>query len=224
MLDKGRKVAAQLLEAAEADIAYRDGAFEVVGTDRRLSLFEVAEKAGAMAARGEIAESLDTKTAVDTPQAFPNGCHIAEVEVDPQTGSVALVSYTAVDDCGTVLDPTIVHGQIHGALAQGLGQALFEQAVYDGDGQLMTGSFMDYSMPRAEDMPEIRDDNHVVPAKTNPLGVKGVGEAATIGSLAAIMNAIADAVPGGAGARLQMPATPEKIWRACRDGTQATQG
>jgi carbon-monoxide dehydrogenase large subunit len=220
MLTKGRKVAAQLLEAGEADIAYRDGAFEVVGTDRRMSLFDVAEKAAAMAPGGETA-SLDTKTSVDTPQAFPNGCHIAEVEIDPQTGSIALVSYAAVDDCGTILDPTIVHGQIHGALAQGLGQALFEQAVYDRDGQLVTGSFMDYAMPRADDMPEIKDDSHAVPATTNPLGVKGVGEAGTIGSLAAIMNAIADAIPGDAGASLQMPATPEKIWRACRDGAQA---
>jgi len=217
MLEKGRKVAAALLEAAEADIAYRDGAFEVVGTDRRMSLFDVAEKAAEMAARGQISEGLDTKLSLDTPQAFPNGCHIAEVEVDPATGQVALVSYVAVDDCGTVLDPVIVHGQIHGGLAQGLGQALFEQAVYDSGGQLMTGSFMDYAMPRADDMPQIRDDNRPVPATTNPLGVKGVGEAGTIGSLAAIMNAVADAIPGGAGARLEMPATSEKVWRACQE-------
>ena len=216
MLAKGRKTAATLLEASESDIAYRDGAFEVVGTDRRMSLFDVAARAADMATRGEIAETLDTRLAVDTPQAFPNGCHIAEIEIDPDTGSIALVAYTAVDDCGTILDQTIVHGQIHGALAQGLGQALFEQIVYDRDGQLVTGSFMDYAMPRADVMPEIRDDSHVVPATTNPLGVKGVGEAATIGSLAAIMNAIADAIPGGAGVRLEMPATPEKVWRACR--------
>lgn len=218
MLDKGRKLAASLLEASEADIAYRNGVFEVAGTDRSLSLFEVAAKAAEMAGRGVIPESLDTKTSVDTPQTFPNGCHIAEVEIDPDTGQVTLVSYVAVDDCGTVLDATIVHGQIHGALAQGVGQTLLEQAVYDRDGQLVTGSFMDYAMPRAEDMPQIRDDNHPVPATTNPLGVKGVGEAATIGSLAAIMNAIADAIPGGAGTRMQMPATPEKVWRACREG------
>jgi carbon-monoxide dehydrogenase large subunit len=218
MLEKGRKIAANLLEAAEADISYRDGVFEVVGTDRRMSLFDVAEKAADMASRGLIAEGLDTKVSLDTPQAFPNGCHVAEVEIDPETGSTSLVSYAAVDDCGRVLDPVIVHGQIHGALAQGLGQALFEQAVYDRSGQLVTGSFMDYAMPRAEHMPDIKDDNHPVPATTNPLGVKGVGEAATIGSLAAIMNAVADAVPNGAGARLDMPATPEKVWRACRDG------
>jgi len=216
MLEKGRKVAATLLEAAEADITYRDGAFEVVGTDRRMSLFDVAEKAAEMAAQGRIPESLDTKVSLDTPQAFPNGCHIAEVEVDPATGQVALVSYVAVDDCGTVLDPVIVHGQIHGGLAQGLGQALFEQAVYDSGGQLMTGSFMDYAMPRAEDMPEIRDDNHPVPATTNPLGVKGVGEAATTASIATVMNAIANAIPGEAGAKLEMPATPQRVWAACQ--------
>jgi carbon-monoxide dehydrogenase large subunit len=220
LVEKGRKLAATLLEAAEADIAYRDGTFEVIGTDRRLSLFDVAEKAADMAAHGQIPESLDTKVSLDTPQAFPNGCHIAEVEIDPETGSVDLLSYVAVDDCGTILDQTIVHGQIHGGLAQGLGQALFEQIVYDRDGQLVTGSFMDYAMPRAEHMPEIRDDSHSVPATTNPLGVKGVGEAGTIGSLAALMNAIADAIPGDGGARLQMPATPEKVWRACREAAR----
>jgi len=221
MLAKGRKIAATLLEAAEADIAYRDGAFEVAGTDRHMSLFDVAEKAAEMAARGLTPESLDTKVSRDTPQAFPNGAHIAEVEIDPDTGTVALISYVAVDDCGTVLDPVIVHGQIHGGLAQGLGQALFEQAIYDRDGQMVTGSFMDYAMPRAENMPAIMDDNHPVPATTNPLGVKGVGEASTIGSLAAIMNAIADAIPGGAAARMQMPATPEKVWRACRQAADS---
>jgi carbon-monoxide dehydrogenase large subunit len=220
VLDKGRKVAATVLEAGVADIAYRDGAFEVVGTDRRISLFDLAAKAADLAARGLIEESLDTNVSLDTPQAFPNGCHIAEVEIDPDTGSVRLASYAAVDDCGTVLDSTIVHGQIHGGLAQGLGQALFEQAVYDDDGQLMTGSFMDYAMPRADDMPVIKDDSHPVPATTNPLGIKGVGEAGTIGSLAAIMNAIADAIPGGAGVRLAMPATPEKVWRACQEGAR----
>jgi aerobic carbon-monoxide dehydrogenase large subunit len=215
VVERGRKAAAVLLEASEADISYRDGTFEVVGTDRRLSLFEVAEKVAGTS------ETLDTRLSIDTPQAFPNGCHIAEVEIDPDTGSVALIAYTAVDDCGTILDQTIVHGQIHGALAQGLGQALFEQIVYDRDGQLVTGSFMDYAMPRADNMPEIKDDSHVVPATSNPLGVKGVGEAGTIGSLAAIMNAIADAIPGGAGIRLDMPATPEKVWRACREAARA---
>ena len=219
MLAKGRVIAAHLLEAAEADIVYRNGAFIVTGTDRQMSLFDVAEKAAAMASRGEAAESLDTKTSVDTPPTFPNGCHIAEVEIDPATGMVTVAAYTAVDDCGTVLDHTIVEGQVHGGLAQGLGQALFEHAVYDdGSGQLVSGSFMDYAMPRAENMPPIRDALHPVPATTNPLGVKGVGEAGTTSSLAAIMNAIADAIPGGAGAALDMPATPDKVWHACHTG------
>jgi carbon-monoxide dehydrogenase large subunit len=216
MLDKGRALAAQVLEADENDIAYRRGLFEVVGTDRSIALFELAAKAAEMKEKGEIAESLDTRRDVDTPQTFPNGCHIAEVEVTPETGEVAVVGYYAVDDCGTVLDHTLAHGQVHGGVAQGLGQALFEQAVYDGgSGQLLTGSFMDYAMPRAENMPSLLcDDSHPVPATTNPLGVKGVGEAGTTAALAAIMNAIADAVP--AAAHIDMPATMEKVWRACQ--------
>ena len=216
MVEKGRLLAAQLLEADDKDIAYRRGLFEVVGTDRTIGLFELAAKAAEMKDSGEIAESLDTKRDVDTPQTFPNGCHIAEVEIEPETGEVAVVGYYAVDDCGTMLDTTLVHGQVHGGIAQGLGQVLLEHAVYDGSsGQLVTGSFMDYAMPRAHHMPSLlRDDSHPVPATTNPLGVKGVGEAGTTASLAAIMNAIADAVP--AAAHMDMPATMEKVWRACQ--------
>ena len=215
MLTKGRAAAAVMLEAAEGDITYSDGSFEVVGTDRRVSLFEVAAKAKELTARGQIKEGLDSNETVDTPQTFPNGCHIAEVEVDPDTGHVEVLSYSAVDDCGNVLDNTIVHGQLHGGLAQGLGQALLEGAVYDSaSGQLITGSFMDYGMPRAEHMPAIRDGVHIVPATTNPLGVKGVGEAGTTASLAAIINAIANAIPGDAALPLTMPATPAKVWAA----------
>ncbi len=218
MLAKGKTIAANALEAAEADIAYKDGRFEVVGTDRRISLFDLAARAKEMKARGEIPEDLDTKTTAETPQTFPNGCHVAEIEVDPATGHVAMLSYTAVDDCGNVLDHRIVEGQFHGALAMGLGQALGERIVYDTDGgQLLSGSFMDYAMPRAIDMPVMRDAVHSVPATTNPLGVKGVGEAATTGAIATVMSAIADAIPGEAGARLEMPATAEKVWRALRE-------
>jgi carbon-monoxide dehydrogenase large subunit len=217
MLAKGKTIAASVLEAAETDIAYEQGGFKVVGTDRRISLFELAARAAEMNARGETPESLDTKTAAETPQTFPNGCHIAEVEVDPATGAVTILAYTAVDDCGNVLDHRIVEGQIHGALACGLGQALLENAVYDREGgQLVTGSFMDYALPRAVDMPPVRDALHPVPATTNPLGVKGVGEAATTAAIATVMSAIADAIPGGAGAQLEMPATPERVWAACR--------
>jgi carbon-monoxide dehydrogenase large subunit len=217
MLAKGKTIAAHVLEAAEADIAYRDGGFEVVGTDRRIALFDLASRAAELKARGEIPESLDTRTTAETPQTFPNGCHVAEVEVDPDTGAVEILAYTAVDDCGNVLDPVIVEGQLHGALASGLGQALLEHAVYDTEGgQLVTGSFMDYAMPRAADMPPIRDAVHPVPATTNPLGVKGVGEAGTTAAIATVMSAIADAIPGAAGARIKMPATPAKVWAACR--------
>ncbi|HSS84998.1 MAG TPA: molybdopterin cofactor-binding domain-containing protein, partial [Reyranella sp.] len=218
MLAKGKTIAATVLEAAEGDIAYRAGAFEVVGTDRRIALFDLAGRAAEMKARGEIPENLDTRAKTETPTTYPNGCHIAEVEIDPETGHVTVVSYAAVDDCGNVLDHMIVEGQLHGALAQGLGQALMETALYDSDGgQLITGSFMDYAMPRAQDMPPIRDALHCVPATTNPLGVKGSGEAATTAAIAAVMNAIADAVPGGSADRLLMPATPERVWAACRE-------
>jgi carbon-monoxide dehydrogenase large subunit len=217
MLAKGKPVAAAMLEAGEADIAYRNGNFEVVGTDRRVSLFEVAARAAEMKKRNEIAEDLDTKAVTETPQTFPNGVHIAEVEIDPETGYMAVVGYAAVDDCGNALDHTIVAGQLHGAIASGLGQALMENTVYDdGSGQLITGSFMDYAMPRAEDMPPLREAMHNVPATTNPLGVKGVGEAGTTAAIAAVMNAVADAIPNGAGAHLEMPASAPRLWQACQ--------
>jgi carbon-monoxide dehydrogenase large subunit len=208
MLAKGKAVAATLLEAAETDIEYRGGLFAVKGTDRRLSLFEVAERAK------EQGESLDTKLTTETPITYPNGCHVAEVEIDPDTGKVAVVAYAAVDDCGTVLDHTLVEGQVQGGVAQGLGQTLLEHMVYDGAGQPVTGTFMDYAMPRADEVPSVAGELHPVPARTNPLGIKGVGEAGTTASLAAIINALNDAIPGAA---LDMPATPEKVWRACQN-------
>jgi carbon-monoxide dehydrogenase large subunit len=216
MLEKGRKIAAGLLEATEADIEYRDGTFSIVGTDRRLSLFDLAGRAAELAKAQAIDENLDTQKVVDTPQTFPNGCHVAEVEVDPRTGETRIVNYVAVDDCGNVLDHVLVTGQMHGSIAQGLGQALMEGAVYDSGGQLITASFMDYGMPRATDMPPIVDVSRPSPATTNPLGVKGVGEAGTTGSLAAIVHAVANAI-GSEAHRLTMPLTPEKVWRACRE-------
>jgi carbon-monoxide dehydrogenase large subunit len=217
LLTKGKAIAANVLETAEADIEYRDGRFGVVGTDRSITLFDLAARAKEMKKRGEIPEDLDTKTNAETPLTFPNGCHIAEVEIDPKTGELALVAYAAVDDCGRPLNTMIVEGQTHGSIAQGLGQAMMENAVFDSSGgQLVTGSFMDYAMPRADDMPAFKDAIHAVPATTNPLGVKGAGEAGTTAAIAAVMNAIADAIPGGAGAHLDMPATPEKIWLACQ--------
>jgi len=216
MVEKGKRIAAMLLEAAEDDIAHEAGRFGVVGTDRRVALFELAARAAEMKKRGAIEEDLDTKVTTETPPTFPNGVHIAEVEIDPETGHMVIVAYTAVDDCGNVLDGMIVEGQLHGALAQGFGQALMERVVYDDSGQLVTGSFMDYAMPRAADMPPIRDALLCVPATTNPLGVKGVGEAGTTASLAAVMNAVADAIPGGGAAHLDMPATAARLWDACQ--------
>jgi carbon-monoxide dehydrogenase large subunit len=206
-----RAAAAGLLQADVANIAYRDGYLEVTGTNYRISLFDLAERME----RSGSTETLTTVAQVDTVTTFPNGCHIAEVEIDPDTGKVAVIGYVAVDDCGVVLDHTLAEAQIVGGLAQGLGQALLERVVYDESGQQVTASLMDYAMPRAEDMPPIVSVFQPVPCRTNPLGVKGVGEAGTTGAIAAIMNAISDAIPGGHGAAIDMPATPEKVWRAC---------
>jgi aerobic carbon-monoxide dehydrogenase large subunit len=221
VLEKGKPIAATMLETGEADIVYRDGSFEVVGTDRRVTLFEVASQAAAMKKRGEIAEDLDTKSTTETPLAYPNGVHTAEVEIDPDTGRMTITAYTAVDDCGRPLDAMIVQGQTHGSIVAGLGQVLMENVVYDPDnGQLVTGSFMDYAMPRAEDVPPMKDALYDVPATTNPLGVKGVGEAGTTAAISAVMNAVADAIPGGAANHLDMPATAQRLWEACQRAKQ----
>lgn len=209
LIEKARAVAAELWEAEPEQVEYgEDGYLDLPGTNQRLSLFELA---------GQVpeADALKTITQVDAVNTWPNGCHIAEVEIDPETGETALVSYVAVDDCGTVLDHTMATGQVVGGIVQGVGQALMEAVVYDPTGQLLTGSFMDYAMPRADDLPMFETTFHEVPCTTNPLGVKGLGEAGTTAALAAVMNAIADALPEGAGEGLDMPATPERVWRAC---------
>jgi carbon-monoxide dehydrogenase large subunit len=212
VIDKGRRLAAQLLEAAEADIVYRDGVFAIAGTDRRVGLFEVAESAAELAG-----DTLDTRRTADVPPSFPNGCHVAEVEIDPETGRVTLAAYSAVDDCGNVLQPVLVEGQVQGGVAQGAGQALFEAGTYDrASGQLLAGSFMDYALPRADDLPEIASALRPVPCQTNALGVKGVGEAGTTAALAAIMNAVADALPEAP--VIDMPASPLRVWQAINAG------
>ena len=206
VIEKGRRVAAHVLEAAAEDIQYRDGLFEIAGTDRNIALFELADRAKTFG------ESLDTRSSFDAVPSFPNGVHVAEVEIDPGTGRTTLAAYTCVDDCGRVLQPVLVEGQVQGGVAQGVGQALLEWGNYDdASGQLVAGSFMDYAMPRADDLPDIISGMHPVLCTTNPLGVKGVGEAGTTASLAAVMNAVADA-----GANIDMPATPERVWRALR--------
>jgi len=214
VVTKGKKIAAGLLEASEGDIQFRSGHFEVVGTDRKVSLFETARHAK------ETGEPLDSKEKAEAPLTFPNGCHIAEIEIDPDTGHVALVTYTAVDDCGVPLDTIVVEGQVQGSIANGLGQALTENAVYDPQsGQLVSGSFMDYGMPHAHNMPvEFREAMHATPSTTNPLGVKGTGEAGTTAAIAAVMNAVAHAIPNGAADHMEMPATPAKVWEACQRG------
>ncbi len=201
-----------LLQAAEDDIDYRDGKFSVRGSGRKVSLFEVAERAAELARSGVIPESLDTQAGIKAPPSFPNGCHVAEIEIDPSTGAASVVSYVAVGDCGNVLDETIVAGQMHGGVAQGLGQALTENTIYDSAGQLVSGSFMDYALPRAASMPDMTVEHRAVACRTNPLGVKGTGEAGTTAAPPALINAILDALPSGA--RLDMPATPERIWQA----------
>jgi carbon-monoxide dehydrogenase large subunit len=212
VIEKGRRVAAMLLQASESDVDYRDGKFSVKGSSREASLFDVAEHAAELARQGVIPENLDTQEKINAPSSFPNGCHIAEVEVDPETGAVEIVKYTAVGDSGNLLDSTIVTGQIHGGVAQGLGQALAENTVYDSGGQLVSGTFMDYAMPRADLVPAMTVEHHAVACRTNPLGVKGTGEAGTTAAPPAVMNAILDALPKGAA--LDMPATADKIWKA----------
>ena len=213
LIAKGRRLAAHLFEAAEADVIYREGTFEIAGTDRRIALFELALRARDLFKEGAVAETLDTRGTADVPPSFPNGCHVAEVEIDPETGSCELLAYTAVDDCGRVLEPVLVEGQVQGGVAQGAGQALLEWGTYDeGSGQLLSGSFMDYALPRADTLPPIAAFHHPVPCRTNALGVKGVGEAGTTAALAAVMSAVADALPQGA--EIDMPASAERIWRA----------
>jgi carbon-monoxide dehydrogenase large subunit len=218
------RIAAHMMEAAPADIAFEAegvgmGRFTIRGTDKAQGWDAVVRRAfQASALPPEIEPGLAEQAQyAQEGYTFPNGCHIAEVEIDPQTGHSRLASYSALDDSGNILDHTIVAGQVHGSVAMGFGQAMLEQTVFDrGSGQLVTASFMDYAMPRAEDLPMFKDEVHVVPATTNPLGTKGAGEAGTTAAISAIMNAFADAIPGGAGARIDMPATPEKVWRACQ--------
>jgi carbon-monoxide dehydrogenase large subunit len=212
VIAKGKSVAAMLLQAGESDVDYRDGKFSVKGTSREVTLFEVAARAAELKRQGVIPESLDTVGKVKTPPSFPNGCHIAEAEIDPATGAVEIVSYVAVGDCGNVLDDTIVEGQVHGGVAQGLGQALIETAAYDAGGQLVSGSFMDYAMPRAHHVPMMTVEHRPIACRTNPLGVKGTGEAGTTAAPPALINAILDALPPGT--QLDMPATPGRIWQA----------
>jgi carbon-monoxide dehydrogenase large subunit len=220
---RGRRLAARLWEAGELDIEFRDGRFRVAGTDREIGILELAGRARTMPGLPpDLAGGLDTTAKFVSPQmTFPNGCHVCEVEIDPDTGAVRVVRYAAVDDVGRVLQPTIVEGQIHGGVAQGLGQVLGERIVYDEIGQLVTGSFMDYPLPRADDMPEMDVGHHAVPCTTNPLGVKGAGESGVAGSLPSAVNAVLDALAGRGVRHLDLPMTPARVWAALRDAGQS---
>ena len=220
VIAKGTRIAAHLLEAAENDIAFEDGVFAVAGTDRSVDIVTVATAAYDTARLPEDLEPGLDEIAVFRPGAlnFPNGCHIAEVEIDPETGSTELLHYVVIDDFGTILNPLLLEGQIHGGLAQGIGQALMEEVAYDPEsGQLLTGSFMDYRMPRADDLCEFETAFNVVPTPANPLGVKGAGEAGAVGALPAMMNALADALAPLGLEHVPMPATPERIWRILQE-------
>ncbi len=205
---KGRALASEALEAAEPDLEYEGGHYRVAGTDRAVALLELARR---------FPGALDTVSELPAARAFPSGAHVAEVEVDPETGVVALLRYTAVDDCGVVLNPTLLEGQIVGGMLQGLGQVLGELCVYDEGGQLLTGSFMDYAMPHSDMLTEVAVHERPVPSPGNPLGVKGAGEAGTTGALPATMNAVLDALwPRGVRA-LDMPASAQRVWQALQE-------
>jgi carbon-monoxide dehydrogenase large subunit len=213
VIKKGREIASEALEAAADDIEFSiestGGIFSVAGTDRSISLSDAARLADPIEGIFVAAEFL--------PEAvtYPNGCHICEVEIDPDTGVVELIRYVGVEDVGAVLNPVFVEGQMQGGVAQGIGQAIGEAIRYDSEsGQLLTAAFLDYQMPRASDMPDLRFETLAVPTKVNPLGAKGVGEAGTVGSLAATMNAVGGALAAIGAGPIEMPATPDRIWQA----------
>jgi carbon-monoxide dehydrogenase large subunit len=224
VIDQGKQIASHLLEAAVADIEFARGRFVIAGTDRAIGIMELADKlrSGLNLPEG-VPSTLDIRHISDGPGAstYPNGCHVCEVELDPDTGVIAVVKYSSVNDFGTVINPLIVEGQLHGGVIQGIGQALMEMTVYDEDGQFLTGSFMDYALPRASDSPEVAVVDHPVPATTNVLGVKGCGEAGCAGSLTSVMNAIADALSEFGIPHMDMPATPYRVWRAIQDAKAA---
>ncbi len=220
VIERGKRFAAHFMEADAADIAFADGAFTIAGTDRSMPIEQVAQMSFIpVGLPSELGVGLQGAGGFSSDMpSFPNGCHICEVEIDPDTGAVELDRYTVVDDCGTVINPLLARGQIMGGVAQGAGQALYEDVVYDRDsGQLLTGSLMDYGVPRADTLPRLTVDFSPVPSTTNPLGAKGVGEGGTVASTPTVMNAILDALAPLGVTDVPMPATPERIWRAMRE-------
>jgi carbon-monoxide dehydrogenase large subunit len=219
VIEKGKQLAAHVLEASTDDIEFERGRFVIAGTDRAISIMELSKrvKAGLKLADGSNASLDVTHVTEAVPGTYPNGCHIAEVEIDPETGKSQVVKYSAVNDFGTVVNPLLVEGQTHGGVVQGLGQALMEGAFYDNDGQLLTGSFMDYAMPRAKDAVNFAIESHPVPTKTNPVGAKGCGEAGVSGGLPTVINAIVDALSDYGIRHIEMPATPQRVWQAIHE-------
>ncbi len=218
VIEKGKHAAAHLLEASETDIEFADGRFTIAGTDRSIGIMELARRLRDDKMPEGVPNSLDVDhTTQPIPSTFPNGCHVAEVEIDPETGVVQVVRYTGVNDFGTIVNPLLVAGQMHGGVAQGIGQALMENIRYDESGQPITGSFMDYALPRAQDVPDMAAGDHPVPAKSNPLGTKGCGEAGCAGSLASVVNAVLDALADYGIKHIDMPLTPERVWRAIEE-------
>ncbi|MGE5537740.1 MAG: xanthine dehydrogenase family protein molybdopterin-binding subunit [Gemmatimonas sp.] len=218
---KGRRIAARMLEVAPDEVTFENGAFATPRTNRRLTLQEVAKASldPRNLPAGDEPGLLAAAVFQNNEENFPNGCHICEVEIDRDTGTIEIVRYSVVDDVGNVLNPLLLKGQIRGGVAQGVGQILMEQIRFDGDGQLLTGSFMDYAMPHAEHLSRIAIKSNPVPTATNPLGVKGAGEAGCVGALPAVANAIADALSPLGVRHLEMPATPERVWRTIREAS-----
>ncbi|MBK17693.1 MAG: carbon monoxide dehydrogenase [Rhodospirillaceae bacterium] len=221
IIEKATKVAAHQLEAAVEDIEFHEGTFAVAGTDKTIEFSAVAKAAIVPASVPDGLEPGLNEQATYTAEVmnYPNGCHVCEIEIDPDTGIVEILKYSVIDDVGTVMNPLLLKGQIQGGIAQGVGQALLEEIVYDDDGQLITGSFMDYAMPRAEHMSYMEVIPNAVPTKTNPLGVKGAGEAGNVGGLAAVMNAVINALQPLGVSHVDMPLSPERLWRTIQEAT-----
>ena len=221
IVDKGRRVAAGLLEAAAEDVEFDSGSFRVGGTDHEVALLDVVKACFNPRQRPPEEDSGLSALASFTPPAatFPNGCHLCEVEVDPETGAVEMQSYHVVEDVGTVLNPRILRAQLQGGIVQGFGQIMQENVFLDADAQPLSASFMDYAMPRADEVPLCEIALHPVPTATNPLGVKGAGEAGTVGGMPCVLSAVRDALASAGAGPIEMPLTPEKVWRALADAS-----
>jgi carbon-monoxide dehydrogenase large subunit len=219
VIQKGKQIAGAVLEAALGDIEFAEGRFSVVGTDRSVGLLELAAQLrSGLTLPGGVPTSLDVSHVADTPPStYPNGCHLVELEIDPETGSAQVLKYLAVDDFGNVVNPLIVDGQVHGGVVQGIGQALLEHVAFSEEGQLMTGSFMDYAMPKADWLPFFDTELSEVPSPTHPLGMRPAGEGGTTPALGVVINAIVDALSEYGVTHVEMPATPERVWRAIRE-------